>query len=211
LESATEYVRHPNLEGFNQTAYAQTLGNAKAQGLKIWNMAYVQNQVYATHLPTKHQRYLALLQPLFWVSLFGGTFRHSAGPTNRLSACSGRERGGDGKFLLRIVHVCDAIALLWFDQAAQPGAWTEDEFGVARLIATRQQPVSNFWRNWSPRATIRSALRPSKTSRKSTSATFIFRRVCRAFGVVERCVRFPDNLLIYPAAHCRKCAGWCYA
>jgi 5-hmdU DNA kinase-like protein len=64
LESATEYVRHPNLEGFNQTAYAQTLGNAKAQGLKIWNMAYVQNQGYATHSPTKHQRYLVLLEHL---------------------------------------------------------------------------------------------------------------------------------------------------
>lgn len=51
----------PTWKGFNQQAYAAVLGNAKAQGANIWNMAYVQNQNYATHLPTKHQRYLALL------------------------------------------------------------------------------------------------------------------------------------------------------
>jgi hypothetical protein len=42
-------------------------------------------------------------------------------------------------------------------------------------------------------------------------STFIFRRVCRAFGVFERYVCFPDNLLIFPAAHCRYCAGLYYA
>jgi hypothetical protein len=47
--------------------------------------------------------------------------------------------------------------------------------------------------------------------KRALSWTFIFRRVCRAFGVVERCVRFPDNLLIYPAARCRKCADCYYA
>jgi hypothetical protein len=53
-------------------------------------------------------------------------------------------------------------------------------------------------------------VRPSsKACTNSVSATFIFRRVCRAFGVVERYVRFPDNLslLIYPTPHCLYCAG----
>lgn len=61
----------PTWKGFNQQAYAQTLGNAKAAGVNIWNMAYVQNQNYATHLPTKHQRYLALLQHMMSTNVTG--------------------------------------------------------------------------------------------------------------------------------------------
>src|SRR5258708_1700210 len=51
----------PTWKGFNQPAYAAELGNAKSKRIKIWNAAYVQNQNYATHLPTKHERYLALI------------------------------------------------------------------------------------------------------------------------------------------------------
>jgi hypothetical protein len=51
----------PTWRGFNEQAYALELGNSKANGIKIWNMAYVQNQNYATHLPTKHERFLALV------------------------------------------------------------------------------------------------------------------------------------------------------
>jgi alpha-glutamyl/putrescinyl thymine pyrophosphorylase clade 1 len=47
---------------FNAKAYGVVLGAAKAQGANIWNMAYVQNQKYRTDLPTKHERYLALLE-----------------------------------------------------------------------------------------------------------------------------------------------------
>ena len=46
----------------------------------------------------------------------------------------------------------------------------------------------------------------SKTCRKAASASFIFRRVCRAFGVVERYVRFPDNLSLDHEQVHRHCA-----
>ena len=65
----------PTWKGFNQQAYAQELGTAKASGIKIWNMAYVQNQNYATHLPTKHERYLELVKHMM-----------SAGVTGKLQA-----------------------------------------------------------------------------------------------------------------------------
>jgi alpha-glutamyl/putrescinyl thymine pyrophosphorylase clade 1 len=61
----------PTWKGFNQQAYAAELGNAKANGIKIWNIAYVQNQKYATHLPTKHERYLALLDHMMGTNLTG--------------------------------------------------------------------------------------------------------------------------------------------
>jgi hypothetical protein len=61
----------PTWKGFNQQAYAAELGNAKANGIKIWNIAYVQNQKYATHLPTKHERYLALLDHMMGTNVTG--------------------------------------------------------------------------------------------------------------------------------------------
>src|SRR6516162_6634497 len=45
-------------------AYAAELGNAKAADVKIWNRAYVQNQNYRTESPTKHERYLALVNEM---------------------------------------------------------------------------------------------------------------------------------------------------
>lgn len=61
----------PTWRGFNQQAYAVALGKAKASGVKIWNMAYVQNQNYATHLPTKHERYLALVDHMMRTNVTG--------------------------------------------------------------------------------------------------------------------------------------------
>ncbi len=61
----------PTWRGFNQQAYAVELGKAKASGIKIWNMAYVQNQNYATHLPTKHERYLALVKYMMSTNVTG--------------------------------------------------------------------------------------------------------------------------------------------
>jgi hypothetical protein len=61
----------PTWKGFNQQAYAAELGNAKASGVKIWNIAYVQNQNYATHLPTKHERYLALVDHMMSTDVTG--------------------------------------------------------------------------------------------------------------------------------------------
>jgi hypothetical protein len=51
--------------------YAAELGSAWANGAKIWNAAYVQNQNYATHLPTKHERYLALLNYMMRTNVTG--------------------------------------------------------------------------------------------------------------------------------------------
>jgi hypothetical protein len=51
----------PTWKGFNQQAYGAELDNAKANGIKLWGNAYIQNQIYRTDLPTKHERYLALL------------------------------------------------------------------------------------------------------------------------------------------------------
>ena len=42
--------------------------------------------------------------------------------------------------------------------------------------------------------------------KRALSWTFIFRRVCRAFGVVERYVRFPDNLSLDHEQVHRHCA-----
>jgi hypothetical protein len=61
----------PTWKAFNQQAYAAELGKAKANGIMIWNAAYVQNQNYATHLPTKHERYLALLNYMMRTNVTG--------------------------------------------------------------------------------------------------------------------------------------------
>jgi len=61
----------PTSEDFDEKAYATELGNAWANGAKIWNAAYVQNQNYATHLPTKHERYLALLNYMMRTNVTG--------------------------------------------------------------------------------------------------------------------------------------------
>jgi len=61
----------PTWKGFNQQAYAAELGKAKGNGIMIWNAAYVQNQNYATHLPTKHERYLALLNYMMRTNVTG--------------------------------------------------------------------------------------------------------------------------------------------
>jgi hypothetical protein len=61
----------PTWKGFDEKAYANELGQAKANGLKIWNMAYVQNQNYATHLPNKHERYLALVDHMMRTNVTG--------------------------------------------------------------------------------------------------------------------------------------------
>jgi hypothetical protein len=61
---AWEFLRNlfglPTWKQFDVMVYTQALSDAKKRGIKIWNPAYVQNQNYATHLPTKHERYLAL-------------------------------------------------------------------------------------------------------------------------------------------------------
>jgi hypothetical protein len=58
----------PTWAEFDQAAYAKALGDAwnggKGKGVEIWNLAYVQNQNYRTDLPTKHQRYLALVEEM---------------------------------------------------------------------------------------------------------------------------------------------------
>src|SRR5258708_28724051 len=61
----------PTWAGFNQQAYAAELGNAKTNGAKIWNGAYVQNQNIFTQFPTKHERYLALLNHMMSTNVTG--------------------------------------------------------------------------------------------------------------------------------------------
>jgi alpha-glutamyl/putrescinyl thymine pyrophosphorylase clade 1 len=56
---------------FDATVYAQALTDAKNQGVKIWNAAYVQNQNYATHFPTKHERYLTLVNHMMSSNVTG--------------------------------------------------------------------------------------------------------------------------------------------
>ncbi len=63
---AWEYLRNlfdiPTWKTFDVTVYAQALSDAKNQGVKVWNIAYVQNQNCFTNFPTKHERYLALIE-----------------------------------------------------------------------------------------------------------------------------------------------------
>jgi hypothetical protein len=94
----------PTWKGFNQQAYAGELGNAKAQGANIWNMAYVQNQNYATHLPTKHQRYLALLDH---VMSTGVTARLQAARTYRDAFRVLQSYPLHGKSFLPMQHLTD--------------------------------------------------------------------------------------------------------
>jgi hypothetical protein len=61
----------PTWKDFNVQAYASELGNAKASGVKIWNIAYVQNQKCFTHFPTKHERYLALVDLMMSTDVTG--------------------------------------------------------------------------------------------------------------------------------------------
>jgi alpha-glutamyl/putrescinyl thymine pyrophosphorylase clade 1 len=61
----------PTWKDFNVEAYAIELGNAKATGVKIWNAAYVQNQNCFTHFPTKHERYLALVEHMMSTNVTG--------------------------------------------------------------------------------------------------------------------------------------------
>ncbi len=61
----------PSWQGFNEQVYAAELGSAWANGAKIWNAAYIQNQNYATHLPTKHERYLALVKHMMSTNVTG--------------------------------------------------------------------------------------------------------------------------------------------
>jgi len=61
----------PTWKRFDEETYAGELGKAKANGLKIWNAAYVQNQNYAVHLPNKHERYLALLRHMMSTNVTG--------------------------------------------------------------------------------------------------------------------------------------------
>jgi hypothetical protein len=52
----------PSWRTFDAQVYAAILGKAKTRGVKIWNAAYMQKPQYREDLPTKHERYLALLQ-----------------------------------------------------------------------------------------------------------------------------------------------------
>lgn len=61
----------PTWKGFNLPAYAAELGKAKANGVMIWNAAYVQNQNCFTHFPTKHERYLALIDHMMSTGVTG--------------------------------------------------------------------------------------------------------------------------------------------
>jgi alpha-glutamyl/putrescinyl thymine pyrophosphorylase clade 1 len=61
----------PTWKGFDEKAYGVELGQAKVKGFNIWNMAYVQNQNVFTHLPTKHERYLALLGHMMSTNVTG--------------------------------------------------------------------------------------------------------------------------------------------
>jgi len=63
-EVLTKTFGTPTWAEFNQNAYAKALGDAwnEGKGVSIWNPAYVQNQKYRTDLPTKHERYLALVK-----------------------------------------------------------------------------------------------------------------------------------------------------
>jgi hypothetical protein len=61
----------PTWKGFDEKAYGVELGQAKVKGFNIWNMAYVQNQMVFTHLATKHERYLALLDHMMSTNVTG--------------------------------------------------------------------------------------------------------------------------------------------
>jgi hypothetical protein len=64
IQPSAKHVWHADLESFDVTAYTAALNSARQKGIRIWNAAYVQNQNYATHLPTKHERYLKLVDDM---------------------------------------------------------------------------------------------------------------------------------------------------
>ncbi len=63
-EVLTKVFGTPTWKEFDEKGYAKALGDAwnQGKGVPIWNPAYVQNQKYRTDLPTKHERYLALVK-----------------------------------------------------------------------------------------------------------------------------------------------------
>jgi 5-hmdU DNA kinase-like protein len=74
----TDKFGMPTWKGFNQHAYVAELNNAKAKDIKLFGGAYIQNQKYAIHLPTKHERYLALLDHMMRTNV---TRKLQAAPT----------------------------------------------------------------------------------------------------------------------------------
>ena len=113
----------PAWKGFNQNAYAQVLGNAKAAGVNIWNGAYVQNQKYATHLPTKHQRYLALVE---YMMRNGVTHRLQAAKTYKDAFRVLQRYPLHAKSFLPMQHLTDLnySEVIDFDENELRRAWT---------------------------------------------------------------------------------------
>jgi hypothetical protein len=54
----------PSRRTYNPRQHGKILGEAKKRGVKIWNTAYMQKPQYREDLPTKHERYLALLEKM---------------------------------------------------------------------------------------------------------------------------------------------------
>jgi len=94
----------PSWKGFNEKAYAAELGQAKANGFNIWNMAYVQNQNYATHLPTKHERYLVLVKYMMSTNVTG---RLQAARTYADAFKVLQSYPLHGKSFIPMQHLCD--------------------------------------------------------------------------------------------------------
>lgn len=63
----------PTWKGFNEAAYVAELGNAWNNGVKIWNIAYMQNdlQNYAHVSPKKYPRYIRLLKDMMSTDVTG--------------------------------------------------------------------------------------------------------------------------------------------
>ena len=64
LETLTAALGTPTWKNFDASTYGDILGKAKDRGVKIWNAAYMQKPQYREDLPTKHERYLALVEHL---------------------------------------------------------------------------------------------------------------------------------------------------
>jgi alpha-glutamyl/putrescinyl thymine pyrophosphorylase clade 1 len=58
----TAEIGVPSWPTFSPKRYTDILDQAKKKGVKIWNAAYMQKPQYREDLPTKHERYLALLK-----------------------------------------------------------------------------------------------------------------------------------------------------
>ena len=63
-ESLTTALGPLTWKTFDALIYGDILGKAKAQGVKIWNAAYMQKPQYREDIAGKHNRYLALLEHL---------------------------------------------------------------------------------------------------------------------------------------------------